>query len=904
MEEPDTPHDEEGLCDADSVGPQTQTHEVVPARRVGRYAVLDEIGSGGMGVVYRAMDVELDRSVALKRPRADLPDVAMVRERILREARAASKLHHPHVVQVFEVFEHEGVPWFAMELVRGKTLKQLIADRGPLSIAEVLRHAEGLSDALAAAHALGILHRDVNPGNILIGDDGRCRLSDFGLTRQTAAGAIDSDGQVSLTGPGLVTGTAGYMSPEQAFGKQLDGRSDLFNVGLVIYEMTTGKRAFPSDGSLEWLDRLVHHEPAPTEHLRPDAPAELSRIIRRCLAKRADDRYPDAVTLRDDLRNLRRRIESGLLVAEIEKARRPWRVVQGAVAAFAVAGIVVVGAAWIARPNDDPLVSLNDWLPTRLTSEAGWEGEPALSPDGTLVAYSTDQSGNPDIWVLDLAGGGEPLQLTDQPSADRGPCWLGDGTGVLYTSERDGEPSIWRVPRLGGMPQRVIDRAADPTISPDGRRIAFARIDGSGFYRIWIAPIDEPEAAIQVSESGDGLWNHRHPAWSPDGRMICYAARRDLWLVSPDGGRPHRLTSSGELDDQPVWTHDSRAVIFESIRQADKPRSYALWRIDADGRNLVRLTLGTGPERQPSLGPRDRRLAYSTYREDANIVVVDREVGHQTRLGTLDWDESPALAPDGSFVVFNSERNGRAQMILQPLVGGAISEPSRELDVDGACVVPSVSPGGRWIACHRVVDGERDIWIVPTDGTPARRFSEHVGVDVNPAFAPSGREIAFASDHDGASHIWVAGFDDGKMVGTPRQLSFGDAQDYHPAWSPDGTEIAFIRYEFGAEDVYVARADGSGPPRRLTSGALVFQVRWLAGDEGLIGCGLWSNGRWSLRRISPSDGRLAAFEPATDLGPLGADALFDLSADGRFLVFTTTSIDGDLWLLDAPEVSK
>jgi serine/threonine-protein kinase len=281
-----------GLVDQDAVGGSPPEDQDRP-RRVGSFEIVEEIGRGGMGVVYRARDLKLDREVALKRPKHE--DLARpdFRRRFMAEARNASKIMHPNISTVFEVFEDDNVPWLVMELIGGASLRSMLSMSNPLPCEEVLRHAEGLTDALRVAHAAGVLHRDINPNNILVGKDGRARLTDFGLARAWAEPGSEPETSVATTethADGGVAGTRGYMSPEQILGQTVDPRSDLFSLGCVLYEMCTGRPAFVHPDTGEWLDALLHREPQSISRVNEDIPIEFEEIVRKALAKRSATR--------------------------------------------------------------------------------------------------------------------------------------------------------------------------------------------------------------------------------------------------------------------------------------------------------------------------------------------------------------------------------------------------------------------------------------------------------------------------------------------------------------------------------------------------------------------------------------------------------------------------------------
>ena len=323
------------------------TMRAAPGRKVGRFRIIEEIGAGGMGVVYKALDEALGRHVALKCPRPDLNDAGTIRARFVREARAVSRLLHPNVVPIFEVFEVDDVPWLAMELVKGGSLRDRMKAKGPLPLLEILEHGAGLAGALAEAHSLGILHRDVKPANILLDARGQARLMDFGLARRLPSGDRKNDETITrLTEQGHMVGTPGYMSPEQALGRTVDARSDIFFLGLVLYEMCTGRPALEQADSDSWLDSLLHTPPEPIAPLRSDAPEALEHITRKALAKKPEDRYESAEAMQADLRDLREEVEAGLNRKRILRSRGLRLALKG-LALAAMAGLIFTGAWWL-----------------------------------------------------------------------------------------------------------------------------------------------------------------------------------------------------------------------------------------------------------------------------------------------------------------------------------------------------------------------------------------------------------------------------------------------------------------------------------------------------------------------------------------------------------------------------
>jgi len=349
-----------------------------------------------------------------------------------------------------------------------------------------------------------------------------------------------------------------------------------------------------------------------------------------------------------------------------------------------------------------------------------------------MIAFTSDAAGNPDLSVQRLAGG-EPLRLTHDAAADTDPTWFPDSNTIAFVSDRDGAPAIWRIPAFGGSAVKLLPDAADAAISPDGTRIAFSRPGPHGLSRIAVAPLDDPSDVRVLTGDDSGLWDHMMPAWSPDGRTICYAGHKNLWLVPAGGGEATRLTHAGAADRHPVWSPDGRFVFFSSLPE----ESLALWCVRVSDGAVHRLTAGTSAEDEPSLSSDGRRLAYSVTDANQDIVVVDRMTGVRTRIAGVADEDAPAVAPDGSGVAFSSDRLGSYDLWLQPLTDGRPDGPPRRLtDHSGSAAVAAFTPDGRWLAYHRIVNGRRDIWMVSVEGGAPRQLTDHPMNDLHPSFSP------------------------------------------------------------------------------------------------------------------------------------------------------------------------
>ncbi len=878
-------------------GATAENATLTAGQRIAQYRILRLLGEGGMGQVYLADDVQLNRKVALKTLPPGFAANRARLERLKREARTVAALNHPNIVTIFSQDSEDGLDFLAMEYVRGRTLAELIPRHG-LDLSRFFRLAVPMVDAISAAHDGGITHRDLKPVNVMVAEGDRVKVLDFGLAKATDTTAEDpteaTTATAAQTAEGAVVGTRQYMSPEQMRGEELDGRSDIFSLGIVLYEMSTGRHPFGGHSSAEVISSVMRDVPEPLSRRRRDLPHHLERIVERCLEKDPEHRYQSAKDLRNDLGFLRRELEEHDREEPPTWVERKTQTLRNCVrpALGFLAGLVLAAVAWLlfGRGETSPPTG----LPRQVTAGSSWEAEVAISPDGRTLAFATSQSGNEDIWLIDVRGGGR-MRLTEHPAADRAPAWFPDGNALAFQSDRGGMPAIWKIPRLGGSATMLVARAVDPAISPDGSRIAFAQVTESVDSRIGVASLENPSAVTLLTGQQDGLWGHRQPAWSPDGRSICYADANDLWIVPAADGTPRRLTTDSEGDGEPAWSSDGRFIYFSSYREG----TLALWRVAVRGGRPQRLTGGTGPERQPSISRDGSLLAYTTYVNELSIELVDLASGIRQRLLGGRSDFGAAVAPDGRAVVFVSNRAGRFNLWRQNLGdSGIVGPPFRLSDEAADASNPDYSPDGEWIAYQRRNDeGERNIWIVPASGGVPRPFTSGAGVRVHPAFAPDGSQIAYVSDLEGRSELWVAPVAAGAPAGRARQLAAGAENLLFPDWSPDGSRIAHLGVVGGILEIWVTAVSGGEPPRQLTQGAAAGSLRWNHATGKLMVSGLWDGEVPSLRELDPDSGLLTAADSGVEFD-YGESGLFDLSADGQLLALTRERVRGDVWTLE------
>jgi Tol biopolymer transport system component/predicted Ser/Thr protein kinase len=854
---------------------------------LGHYRIESKLGEGGMGVVYRALDTHLNRPAAIKVLRAEAMMDPDRKRRFVQEAQAASALNHPNIITIYDINQADGADFMAMEYVAGKTLDQVIPRNG-LRLGETLKYAVQIADALARAHAAGIIHRDIKPGNIMVTDVGLVKVLDFGLAKLTESGEMDEAAETQAlraerpprTEEGAIVGTVAYMSPEQAEGKKIDARSDIFSFGSLLYEMVTGRRAFQGETKISTLATILHKEPQPVSEIVPDTPLDLEKTIARCLRKDPARRLQHMDDVKTLLEDLKEESESGKLAsspgAAVPSQRR---YVRPAIAA-AVLLIAAAGATWWwLRPAPPPAPQL---ALTRLTSDSGLTTEPALSPDGKLLAYASDRSGegNLDIWVQQVAGGA-PIRLTTDPADDSAPVFSPDGSQMAFRSEREGGGS-YIIPALGGEPRLLAKSGRNPRYSPDGKRIAY-----------WVG---EAHAGIprriQVMASTGGppkpLEFHPpirftdFPVWSPDGKYLLFLgqdqapAGTEWWVASVETGAAVKTGAFDAFRRQGIITSPGPPVpaewvgdqIFFSARLGDGAGLWQVsispetWQITGPAR---RLTFGTGLDTNPSVST-SGRLAFSSLAENLDVWSLPIDANQAKPRGDLQRltqdpaaDVQPSITADGKRMVFSSNRAGTRNVWLKDLETGRESplnvDPIVEnplIAADGskaAYVVNSdkqrihvmaIGPGGRpgvsEIVCedcgHFLADvspdGKRVLYFVSKTIFALSIASgertvllQHQKYNLSdPRFSADGRWVAFHMQIDPLRRqMFIAPSRPGAPEKEWIPITDGSAMDRFAAWSPDGNVLYWISERDGFRCIVAQRLD---PGRKKPVGPLLY----------------------------------------------------------------------------------
>ena len=553
---------------------------LTPGARLGHYEVVSTLGAGGMGEVYRARDPRLDRDVALKVLSGNLAGDAAALARFEREAMSVARLSHPNILSIFE-FARDGATAFVVtELVEGETLRARLAD-SPLTPRRAVAYALQIARGLAAAHARGLVHRDLKPENVMITRDDQVKILDFGLAKPVDAGVADETRAATLlTSAGVVLGTFGYMAPEQVRGVAVDHRADMFAFGAVLYEMLTGRRAFEGETAADTMTAVLTKDPPELDTARLAIPAGLDRIVRRCLEKTPDLRFQSANDLAFALETLTAgsgasSAATAVAAPSTRPARGPW--LPWAVAA---AALLAAGASWVGR-SAAPDAEARWSSFTRVSEAAGEETSPALSPDGTTVAYSMRVNGNWDIYAQRVGGRNATPIVNDPERHERGVAYSPDGSLIAF-HESNATGGIFVAGATGEAVRRVTDNGFDPAWSPDGKQIAFATEEINdptaryGESRIWVVDVGggTPRRVMDT----DAV----QPSWSPSGERLVYwrnvGGQRDIYTVAAAGGEPSPVTTDAAVDWSPVWSPDGRFIYFSS----DRGVSMNLWRVAVD----------------------------------------------------------------------------------------------------------------------------------------------------------------------------------------------------------------------------------------------------------------------------------------------------------------------------------
>jgi serine/threonine protein kinase len=906
---------------------------------INHYQVLNLLGKGGMGEVYRACDTKLNREVAIKVLPASLANDGDRLRRFEQEARATSALNHPNILTIHDFGTYDGSPYIIAELLEGEELRAQL-NEGAVTVRKALDYAQQIAEGLVAAHGKGIIHRDLKPENLFITKDGRVKILDFGLAKlmlaEQAAGADSKlTTQANLTSPGTLMGTVGYMSPEQARGLRVDSRADIFTLGILLYEMIAGRRPFEGKTMMDTLATILNQEPPPlTPQLLSEAIPinELRRVVSKSLSKEPDERYQTAQDLLIDLKSLRQEIELRRKMGRSEssdsaarltatdrseksaqasdaarthssievifseiKLHRPAVLVTAVVLVLALA----VGGYWLYRliGQSQQVTSLQDLNLSRLTSTGNIATfpAPAISPNGQNAVYVVEEGTRQSLWLKQVATNSK-VEIIPTANVTYDGLTFSPDNNYIYYALREGRTSaLYRVTALGGAPVRILDNIDSAiTFSPDGVHFAFV---GELHTTLMIADSNGKEIRRLISRKEEEILGS--PTWSPDGNTIACAA-----ILLQSGEAALIAVNVKDGTERPIgsqrwgrvvgagWLANGRVLAIGAAEKGSN--SLQLWRVAYPDGEARRITNDLSNYFGVSLTADAMRLI--SVRQDNVINLWVSHKGNAARPRQITSEEALddgrsgiAWTPDGR-IVYSSRKSGAMDLWIVDSDGGH----QRQLTFNsGTNVFPTVSADGRSIVFSSDRDGNLSLWRMDIDGGNLKRLTDHSGLAMKPQCLPNSQQVVFEFLHNGQRRLWQVPIEGGD----PKPLTETIAE--FPAVSPDGKFIA-CNYGAGTEDSPLRLAilpTAGGSPIQLLNMPSVIKSRfrqWLPDGGG-------------LSYLDTSDevvnvwGQTLAGGPPKPLTDFKTDRIcyFAWSRDGKQLACARSRITSDLVLVSS-----
>jgi len=872
--------------------------------RIGPYEIVASLGAGGMGEVYRARDTRLNREVAVKVQPISLHADPALRARFEREAQALAALNHPHIAAIYDVIDVADHRAIVMELVPGSTLAERMAS-GPVLLRDAIRYGIHISDALSVAHAAGIVHRDLKPSNIVITESGSAKVLDFGIAKRGVmadAATAETTVGAALTEERAVIGTAGYMSPEQVHGRAVDARSDIFSLGVVLYEAMSGRRAFHGDTTSALIASVLRDDPPPLRSLVPAIPRTVERCVMRCLDKDPRRRYQHAADLQMALEDAREDLSAPEPVhASTTNAGTPsfgrrvmWPLV------FTAAGLVIGVVGLVALTPRSSLAIPPRYRP--LITEATSAASPAWSPDGKTLAYLADVNGESRIFLRAIESA-QSTQLTGQAaSPQQAPFWSHDASRIYFVRNRD--CTLVSVSVGGGEPIPVAGAANDEgtqtpnscraAMSPDGRTIAFAR-GPVGNMQLWTLETGtSTPQMLNPTGMPRPLANVQAIRFAPDGRTLAIQATatalnqsRGIWVISWPAASARLM-----FGDAPYvaanfsigWMPDSRRIVMSgSPLDGGLPR---LLVADIAANTLTPLSSGKDAETSPAVSPDGSRIAFVSRNSRSDLIQFPIAGGPpETVLATSRTESYPDVSASG-LLAYVTDADGASAVRLKSasdtwsraiLGGGELKADIREV---------RLSPDGQRVAIGSYAS-EHLLWIVPSaGGSPVRLDSESTDQH-GPSWSPDGNWIAYRRMVNGSWSIVKRPIGGGSIVRLDDANPGGAATD----WSPDGRWIAHCR----PDGLHLVSPDGGQP--RVLAGLHTCASRFSRDGSELIALRRGRDRHWELTIwdvAAARELRVVALPvaPATELEWPA------LSADGTRVIVSATTNTSDIWLLE------
>ncbi len=846
-------------------------------QQFGRYQIISVLGAGGMGEVYLAEDTQLNRKIALKILTLKTDGNDDYQRRFTREAQAISALNHPNIVTIYEVGEWENISFIAMEFVEGDNLRNLIK-KGELLLRNAVDIGIQTASALAAAHAAGIIHRDIKPDNIVRRPDGLIKVLDFGLAKKTLdlheKGEVDPEAPTQthqLTIPGMIMGTAAYMSPEQARGKETDERTDVWSLGVVIYEMITRHSPFLGETKSDMMAAILKSETPTLSLYTPGVPQELEEIIKKSLAKDRAERYDNVQEMLSDLKDFQ---------GELTTSMRPLKANTASTDEFSKAELTNITFntrnfpnkrrwLWIGVPALVLLVGFSVWYlnrkprlpeinPASFASSqiVSWKSDlgeygssrARFSPNEKLIAYVAAKNGKNSIWLKQL-GGGEPFTRKQDDAEDKSPIWSPDGESIAYISDRGKQKGIWTMPAFGGSPTLL------SPIDGYGKLIKWSK-DGAAIYfemrqNLYVLTIASKQIT-KLTDFDETKPIERNFSLSPDERQVVYADFKenqgDLWTAGLHGENPVRLTDDEYDDNQPIWHPDGQRIIYNSTRNGIRQIYLAF----LDGQPSVQFTSNDSDSTVSDISADGTKILYKSNKDDSDLWGVhlsdkaEFQITHD--IGAEFWQD---ISPNGETIVYQSApwTSVRDKLIHSLILSQKIKNDEQKITLSPDGFNPQWSPDGNQIAFLHSDGGKMNLWLTSAPGGDARQLTNdgilfggytllpfNIMQPQNYQWSPDSRSIIYCSVREDISNVWQTAVD-----GTgEKNLTNNEDKNLrflNPFFLPVGSRLAWTGLFVDAQNkrhwsVWLS-ADGK-VTRIYQSDAALLIIGWSASEDELI----------------------------------------------------------------------
>ena len=803
-------------------------------QELSHYKILSRIGAGGMGEVFLAQDKILERRVALKLLPAQFTQNAERLQRFIREAKAASALNHPNIITIYEIGEVATAlgktHFIATEFIEGETLRTWTVDEEK-RLRQILSNVIQVASALDAAHKAGIVHRDIKPENVMVRPDGLVKVLDFGLAKLTpqAAGSIDAEAQTRIqavkTVPGMILGTLRYMSPEQARGRSVDARSDIFSLGVVLYEMLTEQPLFAGESDADVVAAIIHKQAPPLATYLPEVPSELDRIVQKALAKDREQRYQNARDLQIDLQTLKENsdlnvwlarsgsVTTGKTTAQVSSAMTAPRFSLRQLLFGLLVATLLAGAIWWLMLGRGRQVEMPPPESLKNVEVVNWQSTPgegysfgAFSPDGKWVAFTSTKDGSKNVWIKQAASGDAKLS-TEDDFTNESPIWSPDGDEIAFVSMRGGQRGIWRKPPLGSTPVSLNTVALgdnyiwlrywskkNATIYYEQQQNLFALDVHSGQTR-------------QITDLDSAKVCANSVSVSPDEKHTSYISINDdgtnsLWVVPVRGGPPIQITESFANARNTVWHSDGNRLFFS----AKVDETYQIFVTDLAGHKPAQITFGERDSFVLDISADGAKILYGSSKEESDIWGVGVAKADEFAVAAdISFELWPDVSPDNQMISYQASGNVSQgnKLLNSSILTKSVNAESKPFTLIKDGFLPKWSPDGKRLAFLRSVNNDFGLWTVNAVGGEEKQLTtgrlSPVAYSILPyhrlqssdfGWSPDGSKLVYISKRSGQRNLWIIAADG---TGDTQTTSNADPNLFLdcPLWSADGKRIAY-----------------------------------------------------------------------------------------------------------------